>query len=195
MTQPHRKTADYLEIPGNGGTLLCTLAIGTYSDEADPEAGRRHRSHTDVGDRLNRAKYHSGTRSAEDAFAQLVGRMVEIARANPACAGASAVIATPGSDPTKESFSETLARDVALGLALPLVGARSRLGRRRSAKEKASKRAGDYAIDAELGGRVLIVDDVFSTGTTLSAVAQAALEAGASECIGLVAAVKLQLSS
>jgi predicted amidophosphoribosyltransferase len=184
--------AEYLEIPNECGVLVATLSVGVYSDEADPEAGRRHRRHTDVGTWLNRAKYHGGTYSADEALAELSGRMIAIAQTHPACADASAVVATPGSDPSCESFSEVLAQDVALGLGLELVPVRSRLGRRRSAKERTVNRTGDYVVEADLSlRRVLVIDDVFATGATLAAVAQAALAAGAEQCVGLVAARRL----
>jgi len=179
--------ADYLEIPNDCGLLVATLAIGVYSDEADPDAGRRHRRHTDVGTWLNRAKYHGGTYSADEALAELSRRMIEIARIHPACTGVSAVVATPGSDPSCPSFSERLAEDIAFGLELQLVRVRSRLGRRRSAKERRVNRVGDYVVDGNVAHqRVLVVDDVFATGATLLAVAQ-----GAAECVGLVAAQRL----
>jgi predicted amidophosphoribosyltransferase len=184
--------ADVVEIANDCGVLVATLAVGAYSEEADPEAGRRHRRHTDVGTLLNRAKYHAGTYSADEALAELSRRMIAIAESHPACRGASAVVAAPGSDPSDRSFSEQLAQDIAIGLGLPLVMVRSRLGRRRAAKERPVNRAGDYVIDQDLlGRRVLVVDDVFSTGTTLAAVAQAALAAGAEQCVGLVAAQRL----
>lgn len=186
---------DALEIPGEGGPLRVILAIEAYSDEADPDAGRRHRSRTDVGVLLNRAKYHPGTLSADDAFAALVAQMTAIAQVHPACACASTVIATPGSDRSTEGFSEKLARDIGVGLSLPVVSVRSRIAGRRSAKEKKSNRAGDYVLEGQVRERVLVVDDVFESGTTLVAVAQAALEAGARECVGLVAARKLPLPS
>src|SRR5580700_3140374 len=40
--------ARYLEIANDCGLLVATLAIGEYSEEADPDAGRRHRRRTDV---------------------------------------------------------------------------------------------------------------------------------------------------
>jgi predicted amidophosphoribosyltransferase len=182
----------FIEIENDCGVLIATLAAGNYSDAADPDAGWTHRRRTNVGAQLNAAKYHAGTLSAEDAFAELSARLIAAAQTHPSCAGAAAVIATPGSDTRIESFSERLAADVAFGLGLPLVRARSRLGRRSAAKEKHAKRSGDYSIDADLSGkRVLVVDDVFYTGRTLAAVAQAALEAGAEACVGLVAARRL----
>jgi phosphoribosylpyrophosphate synthetase len=181
--------AGFIEIHNDSGVLLTLLAAGNYSDEADPDAGRPHRRRTNVGTQLNAAKYHPGTLSSDDAFAELSARLIAAANKHPSCAGAAAVIATPGRDTSVESFSERLAQDVAFGLGLPLVRARSRFGRRSAAKEKHAKRSGDYSIDADLSGkRVLVVDDVFYTGRTLAAVAQAALEAGAEACVGLVAA-------
>jgi len=196
-TTPQRRVAltsdaGFIEIENDCGVLIATLAAGNYSDEADPEAGRLHRRRTNVGALLNAAKYHGDTLSSDDALAELSSRLIAAAQMHPSCAGAAAVVATPGSNTSVESFSERLAQDVAFGLGLPLVQARSRLGRRSAAKEKHAKRSGDYSIDSDLSGkRVLVVDDVFDTGGTLAAVAQAALEAGAEACVGLVAARRL----
>jgi predicted amidophosphoribosyltransferase len=182
----------WIEIPNDCGVLAATLAVGVYSDEADPEAGRLHRRHTDVGAWLNEAKYHADRRSADDALAELSSRMIAIAQGHAACRDLTVVVAAPGSDPSRESFSQRLSGDVAHGLGLHLVKARSRLGRRRAAKARVGNRSGDYVVDEDLSGhRALVVDDVFASGATIAAVAQASLQAGAERCVGLVAAYRL----
>lgn len=183
---------ELVEVEVTSHLLDAILAIGVYSDEADPEAGKRHRRRTDVGARLNQAKYGAGAHTADEAFAALSEGLILIASAHPACAGATAVVATPGSDMGGESFSERLARDVALGLDVKLVTVQSRFAKRTAAKQRQTQRSGDYKIAADLAGdHVLVVDDVVATGSTLGAVAQAARSAGATTCVGLVAAWKL----
>jgi ComF family protein len=89
--------------------------------------------------------------------------------------------------------AERIARPLARGLGLPLARPLARRDRRRQLGLTREERLGNLRTafrvrHAIAGQRVLLVDDVATTGATLQAAAAALREAGASEIIALVAA-------
>ncbi len=89
-----------------------------------------------------------------------------------------------------------LAREVARELGLPMSEAMRRLGNptpqaRSTAEQRRRNVSGVFEVaksEAVAGRRVLLIDDVATTGATLSACAEALLATGASEVIGLTLA-------
>jgi hypothetical protein len=176
---------------GADALLRVIIALGDYSHEADPDLGhRRHRARTDIGVLLNRAKYHpESPRSQEDAQGALVGLLLEELERDPRLVGVGAVVAVPSSS---GSFSNDIATDLAHGLEIPVYMGRARVRGGRAAKNHAVKR--QYDVDKRLDDMsVVIFDDVYDTGSSLNALASAAVAAGAKDCTGLVIARKLSV--
>lgn len=93
--------------------------------------------------------------------------------------------------------AEVIARALAVRIGLPVeanalarvrAGAKRRIGAGRDARAVESAGAFRAATRLVSGKRVLLVDDVFTTGATLGACAVALREAGASEVVGITAA-------
>ncbi|WP_027004805.1 phosphoribosyltransferase [Conexibacter woesei] len=178
-----------VEEDGADALLRVIVALGDYSHEADQDLGhRRHRARADIGVLLNRAKYHpESPRSQEDAQANLVGLLLKELESDPRLAVADAVVAVPSS---RGTFSNDIAADLEHGLKIPVYIGRARVQGGRAAKNHAVKR--QYDVDTRLDDMsVVIFDDVYDTGSSLYALASAAIAAGAKNCAGLVIARKL----
>lgn len=168
------------------------IAMSWYkvpADDVDPLQWRN----TPDGERVSVGKYWA---RSPDAMAQagraLARRLLRVTARHPILAASDVVVAAPGHDRTRLSFGERLAASVARGLGVPLIKVATRREFRPPAKDLPA--AGDTALGDEftithglVGTRALIVDDVFRSGRTMSAVAIAAREAGAPMVCGLAA--------
>lgn len=148
---------------------------------------------TPDGQRVHVGKYWTSSPEAMTAAGRaLVQRMLGVVQRHPLLASAEVVAAVPGHDRTYLSFGERIAATAGNALGLPLVKVRTPHEFRLPAKDLAD--AGndaiwdDFFVDEGLTGvTVLILDDVFRTGRTMSAVASATVRAGAARACGLVA--------
>jgi hypothetical protein len=118
----------------------------------------------------------------------------EVVRAHPRLMSTQVVLDVPGHDSRRVSFGSRLAHTVARDTAKKFVKVAARDEFRAQAKamnatEHAESLRGQFQVREGLAGiDVLVVDDVFRSGTSMREVATAAKSAGARSVYGLVAA-------
>jgi pyrimidine operon attenuation protein/uracil phosphoribosyltransferase len=150
-------------------------------------------NNTADGQRVSVGKYWTNSPAAmAEAGRVLVRRLLAVIERHPVMRSAHVTVATPGHDRTYLSFGERIAASLSNALGLPLVNVKTPHEFRPPAKELAGTGNdavwGEFAVHEELTGTTaVIVDDVFRTGTTMSAVAAAVKAAGAARACGLVA--------
>ncbi len=177
--------SEILTLPPPDGTDVA-VALDWYK-VPQPGIDSYHWPNTAAGELVHDAKYRY---RAEPLFQTDIGRMlagalVVVVQGHYLLRRADCVISVPGHDAARASFGEGLAATVAEALALPLAQARSSIEFRPQAKnmpthERADMLREKFSISANLSGqRVLIVDDVFTTGATVAETARAARGAGA----------------
>lgn len=166
------------------------IAMDWYKIPVDGVNARDWRNTPD-GERVHVGKYWTSSPGARaEAGRALVRRLVRVTRRHPALASADVVVAVPGHDRTYLSFGEQIAASVSGVVGLPLVKVMASHEFRPPAKDLP---AGDDAVwgfsvaEDLAGATALIVDDVFRTGRTMSAVGSAVMRAGASRACGLAA--------
>lgn len=171
--------------------MTVALALDWYKTSiagAEPEEW----PYTPTAQMVRRGKYwKEKPRTVEAAGRWLARRLGEVLARHPTLATADAVVVVPGHDRALLSFGERLASTVAAQCGLAEVRVESRREFRPEAKSRGSGSMhnldDEFRIVGEFRGRhALGVDDVFRTGSTLRAVAQAARAAGAGRISGLV---------
>jgi adenine/guanine phosphoribosyltransferase-like PRPP-binding protein len=169
--------------------LDTAIALDFYKDSSSDEDPRKWKD-TSAGTMVRLAKYQGH----REAFKDLVEALAWVITEHPTYAAADFVVAVPGHKSDHKSFGEDLAEAVAKRVGKPLVRPTTANEERPAAKERevgSAKRSleGEFTFDGQVAGRVLIaVDDVCRSGSTLTAIAAAAKEAGAVCVLGLVGA-------
>jgi hypothetical protein len=181
---------EVITLPGLPG-IEFAIALDWYKVQ-DRDLDARDWRNTLAGNLVYTGKYRRCSANAKAAAGRMLGRRVlDVARKHPVLASADVVVAVPGHDRSYLSFGERLAAHVANGLQIPLVEVATRREFRPPAKElpAGADRAlrDEFSVAADLTGSIaLVVDDVFRSGGTMSAVGSAAVQAGA-RVHGLVA--------
>ena len=183
------KVLTLVEKPG----VNTAIALDFYKDpDSDPDPMKW--KDTSAGTMVSLAKY----RGHAEAFDDLVGALARVVTAHKIFAGADFVAIVPGHDTKKTSFGEHLAIAVAKRVNKPVVKPSTARVVRPAAKtrdqiEETISLEGEFTFGPEVAGRVLIiVDDVYMSGGTMTAMATAAKVAGAVAVLGLVAAKTLR---
>jgi adenine/guanine phosphoribosyltransferase-like PRPP-binding protein len=156
-------------------------------DGVDPQQWPR----TEVGSLVYRAKY----RGNREALASLSDRLADIAARHELYQATDLVLTVPGHDVSRQSFGERLAYDVAKRIGVPMIKTGCSQELRPEAKSglETAELESLFSVDRSVrDGVVLIVDDVYRSGSTMSAVAHAAERAGARGRLGLVGARTLK---
>jgi predicted amidophosphoribosyltransferase len=119
-----------------------------------------------------------------------VTNMVDIFDRHAALARATIVLDVPGHDATRLSFGSRLATTIADAQGMTMVRVNTRSQSRPEAKklvgaQRAEILRDEFFITADLNGKqVVIIDDVYKSGTSMGAVADAARSAGALTVVG-----------
>lgn len=173
------------------------LALDWYKrpvDGVDPDDW----ANSAAGDLVHRGKYWKSTpREQREAGQVLTGGLITAIEQHPLLRAADAVLPAPSHDRSRLGFGEKLAFSVAAYRSWPFVRVNSARPLRPEAKNmtEAERRAllKEFMIDDDLNGlSVVVVDDVFRRGSTMSGVAAAARRAGAVRVAGLVGARTLR---
>lgn len=156
------------------------LALDWY--KIPPSEDYKYWRDTELGDLRSRAKYY-GSEACRD---ELVARMCAAAERHEIYRTCDAVLAVPGHDASKTSFSEELAADVAEELGRPLVKIHCRTPLRPQAKDEHVDFSDEFYVVDDLSDRsVMIVDDTIQSGNTIRHAAAAARDSGAGRVLGL----------
>jgi predicted amidophosphoribosyltransferase len=166
------------------------VALDLYTSEFESSDGSAFRSQTEVGQLLQQAKYWNESPGTQAIAREKLGHLLcDLAASYEGFQSVDTVAGIPGHDSNVESLSQSLAIDVSFALDLPLVAVEAREAYRPSLKDQTLDLTGFYFFTEGLRGKTLIViDDVYETGQSMRVVADAALQAGAQEAFGLVAA-------
>jgi hypothetical protein len=174
-------------------SLECAIALDFYKDP-DPDLDPRQWPNTAAGQLVNAGKYWGN----ESARQKLVEALADVIDRHPIYARADVILTVPGHRARTTSFGERVAKGVADTVNIPLLRTGAVNAERTSAKEADDQGwprdlSGEFIVGPEVHGKVVIViDDVFHTGITMSAVAKAARDAGAVAVLGLVGARTLR---
>ncbi|MFF8805014.1 phosphoribosyltransferase [Streptomyces omiyaensis] len=166
--------------------LDCAIAFDWY--KIPPENNSPKWPNTPTGELIYRGKYYSSGMERTTARRELAAKYVQILNEHPLYRECTQIVTIPGHKADGNSFGEQLATTVAEKSGKELIPTQSPGGPRPQAKEGPSQVGAEhFAMPKALTGDVIIIDDVYRSGTTMSAVAKTAKMAGANRTLGLAA--------
>ncbi len=147
-------------------------------------------AHTPAGYWIHTTKHasHPEWSTSRNSRRLMVNALTETIKAHPLYAGATAIVASPGHLADGRSFGEILAREVAAKVGIPFVETTAP-GERAQQKEGAARDlTQEFTVQGVLSGDVIVLDDVYHTGSSASGAAAAAKRAGADRVHSLTVA-------
>jgi predicted amidophosphoribosyltransferase len=160
------------------------------SDHYEPVASAGGRCRTYLGDLVYRAKYCEDRRALDSlltAIRHCVLQLQQLPRRIDALGAVTAVMAVPCNPPKPVSLPHEIAAVAAAALGVPDFSSEVVKTRQtRAAKTNPGLHSEAYEVRGHLNGEfVLLVDDLYHTGTTLESVALQLRAAGAAHVVGL----------
>jgi hypothetical protein len=167
-------------------SIDCAIAFDWY--KIPPEVQTARWDNTETGELVYRGKYYSPSQAKDRARAALSEKYLLFLQRHPLYSPCKTIITVPGHNADGSSFGETMAREVAGLAGNRLVLTASRNGPRPQAKAGSQPPTADqFNIPTRLTGDVILLDDVYKSGGSMNAVAEAAKRAGASRVFGIAA--------
>lgn len=139
------------------------------------------------GELISRSKYNAPRTVKAQARRDLVDKYVQTINEHPLYKECSSIVTVPGHRADGNSFGEQLAAAVATACHKELIRTASPGGPRPEAKGGTAEIADGHFVVSGARGDVLILDDVYRSGTTMNSVARAAKRSGATRAFGLAA--------
>lgn len=172
-----------------------TSAVALDWYKIPPDEQRPDWQNTPTGDLIHRGKYWYKSSPEEQAITgrTIAGLGCEAVWRHPQLEQTAVILDVPGHDSRRLSFGSRLAATVARDTAKRFIKVSARDVYRAEAKSLTFEQRrelirGQFSVREYLGSvDVLIVDDVFRSGLSMSEVARAAREAGARSVYGLTA--------
>ncbi|MEW2211053.1 hypothetical protein AB0895_01140 [Streptomyces globisporus] len=166
--------------------LNCAIAFDWYKIPPEDESPKW--PNTPTGELIYRGKYYTSGATRLAARRELVDKFVKILADHPLYRECKQIVTVPGHKADSQSFGEQLAATVSAKAGKELIQTLSPGGPRPQAKQGTPQVAdAHFAMPIALQGDVIVLDDVYRSGTTMNAVAMAAKRAGARRVLGLAA--------
>lgn len=163
----------------------CAIALDWYK-VPDDSVDSMHWANTESGELNYRGKYFGAGPQTRTARRELVRVHSDLISRHPLYRDASTIVTVPGHKSDGSGFGEWLAAQVAQATGKSLVPTECPSGPRPEAKESGSTDGVTFRMPTVLAGDVIVLDDVWRTGASMSGVACAARLAGAQRMFGLV---------
>jgi len=148
---------------------------------------------TEIADLISRGKYMYKNNAEQQGRCgrALVDKLCAAIEVHPILRSIEAVIDVPGHDRSRVSFGSRVANTVAISRGAQFIRTQAKSSFRPAAKSLSASQRDEYlgnefVVSNEVSGKtILIVDDVFRSGTSMASVATAAVAARASAVYGL----------